>query len=84
VLEKSVNPRAGLDFGTGLACPRFQYDTDQRRRVPAERGSDDLCRFGTRSDQRVWYDDVSIDGLAKAREGALALHQDYPRKSRLC
>ncbi|MBW8885242.1 MAG: peptidase, partial [Planctomycetia bacterium] len=35
-------------------------------------------RFGTRSDQRNWTDDVSIAGLARALEGALALHAEYP------
>ena len=36
-------------------------------------------RFGTRSHRTEWFGDVSLEGLAKALEGALELHEDYPR-----
>src|SRR5205807_1236783 len=36
-------------------------------------------RFGTRSHRTTWTGDVSIDGLAKALDGALVLHKQYPK-----
>jgi S1-C subfamily serine protease len=36
-------------------------------------------RFGTRSDHREWTDDVSVEGLRRALEGALEMHAAWPR-----
>jgi hypothetical protein len=40
-------------------------------------------RFGTRSHRTEWYGDVSLPGLAKALQGALDLHADYPNNRSL-
>ncbi len=36
-------------------------------------------RFGTRSHRTEWVGDVSLEGLAKALEGALDLHEAFPK-----
>jgi S1-C subfamily serine protease len=36
-------------------------------------------RFGTRSHRTEWLEDVSLPGMAKALQGALELHRDYPK-----
>ena len=77
LLEKFVRVR--LISANGLDLSLFQYDTDQSFAVFLLNADRTIYgRFGTRSDQRNWTDDVSIAGLAKALEGALALHQAYP------
>jgi hypothetical protein len=77
LLEKFVRVR--LISANGLDLSLFQYDTDQSFAVFLMNADLTIYgRFGTRSDQRNWTDDVSIAGLAKALEGALALHQAYP------
>jgi hypothetical protein len=77
LLEKFVRVR--LISANGLDLSLFQYDTDQSFAVFLMNADLTIYgRFGTRSDQRNWTDDVSIAGLAKALEGALALHQTYP------
>jgi len=77
LLEKFVRVR--LISANGLDLSLFQFDTDQSFAVFLLNADGTIYgRFGTRSDQRNWTDDVSIAGLAKALEGALALHQNYP------
>src|SRR5207248_9472249 len=77
LLEKFVRVR--LISANGLDLSLFQFDTDQSFAVFMLNADGTIYgRFGTRSDQRNWTDDVSIAGLAKALEGALALHQQYP------
>lgn len=64
----------GLDLGL------FQYDTDQSFAAFLLNADGTIYgRFGTRSHQSEWVGDVSLPGLAKALQGALALHQAYPR-----
>ena len=77
LLEKFVRVRVistnGLDLST------FQFDTDQSFTVFLLRADGTIYgRFGTRSDRTEWADDVSIEGLAKALEGALELHEGPP------
>ena len=63
----------------GLDLSLFQFDTDQSFAVFMLNADGTIYgRFGTRSDQSHWADDVSIEGLAKALDGALALHTEYP------
>src|SRR4051812_4193733 len=82
LLEKFVRVR--LISANGLDLSLFQFDTDQSFAVFILNADGTIYgRFGTRSDQRNWTDDVSIAGLAKALEGALALHKDYPANEEL-
>jgi serine protease Do len=77
LLEKFVRVR--LISANGLDLSLFQFDTDQSFAVFMLNADGTIYgRFGTRSDQRNWTDDVSIAGLAKALEGGLALHEGYP------
>jgi hypothetical protein len=77
LLEKFVRVR--VVSANGLDLSLFQFDTDQSFAVFMLNGDGTIYgRFGTRSDQSYWADDVSIEGLAKALDGALALHQAYP------
>jgi hypothetical protein len=64
----------------GLDLSLFQFDTDQSFLVFLLRADGTIYgRFGTRSDHKEWDDDVSIEGLARALEGALELHKAWPR-----
>jgi serine protease Do len=77
LLEKFVRVR--VVSANGLDLSLFQFDTDQSFAVFLLNSDGTIYgRFGTRSDQTHWTDDVSIEGLGKALEGALALHADYP------
>ena len=77
LLEEFVRVR--LISSNGLDLSLFQFDTDQSFAVFMLNADGTIYgRFGTRSDQTHWANDVSIAGLAKALEGALALHKDYP------
>src|SRR5688572_8831697 len=77
LLEKFVRVR--VVSANGLDLSLFQFDTDQSFAVFMLNADGTIYgRFGTRSDQTQWTDDVSIEGLAKALDGALALHQAYP------
>jgi serine protease Do len=77
LLEKFVRVR--LISANGLDLSLFQFDTDQSFAVFMLNADGTIYgRFGTRSDQTHWANDVSIAGLAKALEGALALHKEYP------
>ncbi len=83
LLEKFVRVRIvgtnGLDLNT------FQYDTDQSFAVFMLNADKTIYgRFGTRSHRTDWIGDVSLPGMARALEGALALHAQYPaNKSQL-
>jgi len=77
LLEKFVRVR--VISANGLDLSLFQFDTDQSYAVFMLNGDGAIYgRYGTRSDQTLYADDVSIEGLAKALDGALALHAAYP------
>ncbi|MFK8112525.1 MAG: Trx7/PDZ domain-containing (seleno)protein [Rubripirellula sp.] len=77
LLEKFVCVRI---VGTnGLDLDTFQYDTDQSFAMFMLNADKTIYgRFGTRSHRTEWVGDVSIDGMARALEGALELHSNYP------
>lgn len=63
----------------GLDLSLFQFDYDQSFAAFMLNGDGAIYgRFGTRSHRTDWSDDVSIEGLAKALQGGLDLHQQYP------
>lgn len=63
----------------GLDLSLFQFDTDQSFAVFMLNGDGTIYgRFGTRSHRTDWHDDVSLAGMAKALQGALELHANYP------
>ncbi|RPI83815.1 MAG: PDZ domain-containing protein [Planctomycetaceae bacterium] len=77
LLAKFVRVR--LVATNNLDLSLFQFDTDQSFAVFFLNAQGTIYgRFGTRSDQIQWADDVSIEGLARAMEGALELHANYP------
>jgi len=77
LLEKFVRVR--IVSTNGLDLSLFQFDTDQSFAVFFLNADGTIYgRFGTRSHRTNWVGDVSVDGLAKAMNGALALHQGYP------
>lgn len=77
LLEQFVRVR--VISANGLDLSLFQFDTDQSFAVFLLNADGTIYgRFGTRSDREHWTNDVSIEGLSKALEGALALHRDYP------
>lgn len=77
LLEKFVRVR--LITTNGLDLSTFQFDTDQSFAVFLLRADGTIYgRYGTRSDRTEWADDVSVEGLSKALEGALALHEGPP------
>lgn len=62
----------------GLDLSLFQYDYDQSFAVFLLNADRTIYgRFGTRSHHTLWSEDVSIEGLAKAMQGALELHAKY-------
>jgi hypothetical protein len=74
--------RVRVVSANGLDLSLFQYDTDQSFAVFLLNGDGTIYgRYGTRSDQTHWVNDVSIEGLAKALEGALDLHREYPQNA---
>jgi len=78
LLDKFVRVRVVMTNGLDLSL--FQFDTDQSFAVFFLNADGTVYgRFGTRSHRTVWADDVSVEGLAKAMEGALALHAGYPK-----
>lgn len=83
LLEQFVRVR--VISANGLDLSLFQFDTDQSFAVFLLNADGTVYgRFGTRSDREHWTNDVSIEGLSKALEGALALHREYPQnKSQL-
>ncbi len=77
LLEQFVRVR--IVSTNGLDLSLFQFDTDQSFAVFLLNADGTIYgRFGTRSSRTEWIGDVSVDGLAKALQGALALHQGYP------
>jgi len=63
----------------GLDLKTFQFDTDQSFAAFMLNADGAIYgRFGTRSHRTNWIEDVSIEGLAAALEGALQLHARYP------
>ena len=77
-LDKFVRVR--VVSANGLDLSLFQFDTDQSFAVFMLNADGTIYgRYGTRSDHAHWADDVSVEGLAKALEGALELHAEYPK-----
>lgn len=77
LLEKFIPVRIvstnGLDLGL------FQFDYDQSFAAFLMHADGTIYgRFGTRSNRTSWSDDVSVEGLARALQGALELHAQYP------
>ena len=71
--------RVRLTGTNGLDLKTFQYDTDQSFAIFFLNADKTVYgRFGTRSHRTEWVTDVSVEGMAQAMEGALALHQRYP------
>ncbi|HXD88169.1 MAG TPA: Trx7/PDZ domain-containing (seleno)protein [Urbifossiella sp.] len=78
LLDKFVRVRVVSTNGLDLSL--FQYDYDQSFAAFFLNADGTIYgRFGTRSHRTNWLGDVSIDGLAKALDGALELHSGYPR-----
>jgi hypothetical protein len=78
LLEKFVRVRVVSTNGLDLAT--FQYDYDQSFTAFILNADGTIYgRFGTRSHRTSWSDDVSIEGLARALQGALDLHEQYPK-----
>ncbi|MES2461644.1 MAG: PDZ domain-containing protein, partial [Armatimonadota bacterium] len=68
----------------GLDLSLFQYDTDQSFAVFLLNADGTIYgRYGTRSEPERAKEDVSVEGMAKALEGALALHKKYPANKAL-
>lgn len=64
----------------GLDLATFQFDYDQSFAAMMLNADGTIYgRYGTRSHRTAWSDDVSIEGLARALEGSLALHAAYPK-----
>ncbi|HBJ33613.1 MAG TPA: peptidase [Planctomycetaceae bacterium] len=64
----------------GLDLSTFQFDTDQSFAAFMLNADGTIYgRFGTRSHRNEWAGDVSLPGLAKALQGALAMHAAFPR-----
>jgi hypothetical protein len=78
LLEKFVRVRVVSTNNLDLSL--FQFDTDQSFAVFFLNADGTIYgRFGTRSHRTNWVGDVSLDGLAKALQGALDLHTEYPK-----
>jgi hypothetical protein len=78
LLEKFVRVR--IVSTNGLDLSLFQYDYDQSFAAFMFNADGTVYgRYGTRSHRTIWADDVSIEGLARALEGALELHAQYPK-----
>lgn len=76
LLEQFVRVR--VVSTNGLDLTRFQFDTDQSFAVFLFHPNGTLLgRYGTRSDQKEWSQDVSISGLRAALQRALDWHQDF-------
>jgi hypothetical protein len=77
LLEKFVRVR--LVATNGLDLSLFQFDYDQSFAAFMMNADETIYgRYGTRSHRTYWSDDVSIEGLAQALQGALELHAQYP------
>jgi len=70
--------RVRLISTNGLDLSLFQYDYDQSFAVFLLNADKTVYgRFGTRSHHTLWSEDVSIEALSKAMQGALKLHANY-------
>lgn len=77
LLDKFIRVR--LVATNGLDLSLFQFDYDQSFAGFFMNADGTIYgRYGTRSHRTSWSDDVSIDGLARALQGALELHAHYP------
>lgn len=75
LLEEFVRVR--IVSTNGLDLRTFQFDTDQSFAIfMLDADLNIYGRYGTRSSRTEWVDDVSIQGLAAALEGALKIHED--------
>ncbi|MBN9118691.1 MAG: PDZ domain-containing protein [Planctomycetes bacterium] len=82
LLEKFVRVRVVSTNGLDLSL--FQYDYDQSFAMFFLNADGTVYgRFGTRSHRTNWVGDVSLDGLARAMEGAIELHAAYPKNKEL-
>lgn len=78
LLEKFVCVR--IVSTNGLDLSLFQFDYDQSFAAFLLNADGTIYgRFGTRSHRTSWADDVSIEGLSRALQGALELHEQYPK-----
>ncbi len=78
LLDKFVRVRVVSTNGLDLSL--FQFDTDQSSAVFMLNADGTIYgRYGTRSHHTAWEDDLSVDGLARALEGALGLHAKFPQ-----
>ncbi len=84
--DKRVRPlldrfvRVRLVSTNGLDLSLFQFDYDQSFAAFLLHADGTIYgRFGTRSHQTNWSDDVSIEGLAQALQGALELRAEHPK-----
>src|SRR5262245_16963228 len=78
LLEKFVCVRVVSTNGLDLSLFQFDYDQSFAALLLSADGAI-YGRFGTRSHRTSWSDDVSLEGLAKALQGGLELHQRYPQ-----
>jgi hypothetical protein len=78
LLDKFVRVRVVSTNGLDLSLFQFDYDQSFATFFLNAEGTI-YGRFGTRSHRTNWVGDVSLDGLAKALQGALELHADYPK-----
>lgn len=63
----------------GLDLSTFQFDYDQSFAAFFLNAEGAIYgRYGTRSHRTYWSDDVSVEGMAAAMEGALNLHKKWP------
>ncbi len=81
LLEQFVRVR--IVSTNGLDLSLFQFDYDQSFAAFLFNADRTIYgRFGTRSHRTSWSDDVSIEGLAQALQGALYLHREYPKNKK--
>lgn len=78
LLEQFVCVR--LISTNGLDLSLFQFDYDQSFAAFLLHADGTVYgRFGTRSHRTYWSDDVSVEGLVQALQGALEMHAEHPR-----
>lgn len=86
VVQKLLNEFVCLRLvhANGLDLSLFQYDYDQSFAAFFLNADKTVYgRYGTRSHQRESERDVSVEGFARALEGALALHRQYPANAKV-
>lgn len=68
-----------IPHANGMDLSIFQFDYDQSWAAFLMNADMTIYgRYGTRSDRTHSENDVSLEGFAKAMEGALAIHAKYP------